>query len=347
MGYSEKQEIFGSVLMNEAVKTVIIDSLQIGFLSGSRKNILLPPLSASAEKGELVSVIGRNGIGKSTLLRSLAGIQDVFGGKIFYEGREIDNYDRPGLARTTGFISTEQVKVSNMTVFDLVAIGRFPYTNWLGKLDSEDLRSVHEAMEKSSVLKYSGKYVAELSDGERQRVMIARLLAQDAGIMLMDEPTAFLDIRSKFEIVHLLHQLSHSHGKTIIITTHDLDLAIRHSDRIWLILDDGIKEGSPEDLMLGGMFGHLFDSSIVKFNSLDGTYSFNETPKGIIYVEGDAFTKHWTERAITRAGFAVSKVKTPDSISITPDHRWILTYSGQTQEFKSIYDLMREMNPAI
>jgi iron complex transport system ATP-binding protein len=333
--------------MTEAVKTVKIDSLLIGFISGSRKNALLPPLSAEAEKGELVSVIGRNGIGKSTLLRSLAGIQDVLAGKIYHSGREINSYDRSGLARTIGFISTEQVKVSNMTVFDLVSLGRFPYTNWLGKLESTDLNSVHEAMEKTTVLRYSGKYVAELSDGERQRVMIARLLAQDASIMLMDEPTAFLDIRSKFEIVHLLHQLSHSFGKTIIITTHDLDLALRHSDRIWLILDDGIKEGSPEDLMLGGMFSHLFDSSVVQFNSLDGTYSFNEKSKGIIYVEGDNFTKHWTEKAIARAGYSVSAVNTPDKIVITPDQRWILTLNGETSEHSSIYALMRRMNSAI
>lgn len=333
--------------MNEAAKQVVIDSLLIGFISGKKKNILLPPLSASAEKGELVSVIGRNGIGKSTLLRSLAGIQDVFGGKIFYKGREISSYDRSELARTTGFISTEQVKVSNMTVMDLVSLGRFPYTNWLGKLNADDLQSVHEAMEKCSVLRYSGKYVSELSDGERQRVMIARLLAQDASIMLMDEPTAFLDIRSKFEIVHLLHQLSHSHGKTIIITTHDLDLALRHSDRIWLIPDDGIREGSPEDLMIEGMFGHLFDSEIVKFNSLDGTYSFNEIPKGSLYVEGDEFIKQWTERAIKRAGFEVSAVRIQDRVSISGDRRWILTLNGKTQEFSSIYDLMREMNPSI
>ncbi len=322
----------------------MIDSVLIGFGSGKRKNVLLPPLSASASPGELISIIGRNGIGKSTLLRSLTGIQDIHGGKVFFNDREISNYTGNELAHTTGFISTEQVRISNMTVFDLVSLGRYPHTNWLGTLDGDDLQIISDAMEKTSVIRFSDKYVAGLSDGERQRSMIARLLAQDTPIMLMDEPTAFLDIRSKFEIMHLLHELSHLHGKTIIITTHDLDLALRYSDKIWLILDDGIREGAPEDLLADRLFERLFDSDIIKFNSGEGTYIFKAVPKGSIHVEGDMFLRQCTEKAVIRAGFSVTDVRAGDYIQITGNRKWILNLKGNRKEYSSIYDLMRDLN---
>ena len=140
--------------------------------------------------------------------------------------------------------------------------------------------------------------------------MIARILAQDTGIMVMDEPTAFLDIGSKYEILHLLHVLSRESEKTIIFSTHDLHMAISQSDKIWLILDDRLIEGSPEDLMIEGAFDHLFDLSPVHFNSEQGTFSFRSENKGSIYLKGDGNRRHWTEKAIIRAGFSVSDVKT-------------------------------------
>jgi iron complex transport system ATP-binding protein len=329
--------------MTERKVTVRIETLKIGFHVGRETKALLPPLSASGEKGELIAVIGRNGIGKSTLLRSMAGIQEILDGKISYNDTSINFFGRNELAHMIGYISTEPVRVSNMTVFDLVALGRFPYTNWFGTLEKSDVETVTDALDKTNIRAFSEKYIAELSDGERQRAMIARLVAQDANVMLMDEPTAFLDIRSKYEIIHLLHELSHHHDKTIIFTTHDLDLAVRHSDRIWLLLDDGIKEGAPEDLMISGMFEHLFDSEILKFNSADGIYSFNTVPADSIFIEGEEMILRWTERAVTRAGFSVSKVKNSSFIEITPEKRWILNYRGIKKEYSSIYELTRDM----
>lgn len=324
-----------------------IESLLIGFGSGNRIKPLLPPLSATGGKGELISVIGRNGIGKSTLLRSLAGIRNILGGQVYYNELEIGSYNGSELARIIGFISTEQVRVSNMTVYDLVSLGRYPYTNWLGTLTSDDTRCITEAMEQTSVLQFSGRYVAELSDGERQRSMIARLIAQDSEILLMDEPTAFLDIRSKFEIVHLLHHLAHSKGKTIIFTTHDFDLAIRHSDKIWLVLDDGIRQGAPEDLMLARMFEHLFDSEIVRFNSGEGSYSFTDISRGNVHVEGTGPVRYWTEKAVTRAGFSVIEQENADYKILIADQKWTLCFGRQKTEYTSIYDLTREMSGLI
>ncbi|HEX2970595.1 MAG TPA: ABC transporter ATP-binding protein [Bacteroidales bacterium] len=333
--------------MSDINETIRLESLQIGYYSGIKKNVLLAPLYATGCKKELISVVGRNGIGKSTLLRTAAGIQKAISGNVLLNSKEIGKFSRNELARLAGFISTEQVKVSNMTVFDLVALGRFPFTNWIGSLHPDDEEAIHSAMEKTSVLQFSGKYISELSDGERQRAMIARLLAQDTDIMFLDEPTAFLDIRSKFEVIHILHELAHSCCKTIILSTHDLDLALRHSDKIWLLLDDGIREGSPEDLVIGHEFEKLFDSEIIKFDSINGIFSFSDVPKASIHIKGDFVLRKWTERALMRAGFSVSETELSDYIEITGSKSWILFYKGNKRIYGSIYQLLQGISGLI
>jgi iron complex transport system ATP-binding protein len=319
-----------------------LNSLKIGYVSGKKENILLPPLSASAIRGELIAVIGRNGIGKSTLLRTLAGLQKPLGGEIFYGKKNIRDYSRMELAQEVGYISTEIVKVSNMRVYDLVALGRFPHTNWIGKIEAKDHMAIMDALKKTSMESFREKFVSELSDGERQKTMIARILAQDTGIMIMDEPTAFLDVAGKYEILHLMHLLSNKNKKTIIFSTHDLQMAISQSDKIWLILDNKLFEGAPEDLMIAGAFDHLFDSSTVVFNSEDGTFSFRSDTKGNIYVEGDGNKKHWTMMAINRAGFNVSKEKTFPYVIIPSENNKFWQLSNQTGilEFSTIYELI-------
>jgi iron complex transport system ATP-binding protein len=323
-----------------------LDSLKIGYRSGINENILLPPLTASANKGELIAVIGRNGIGKSTLLRTMSGLQQALGGEILYGNKNIRDYSRMDLAKQVGYISTEIVKVSNMSVYDLVALGRFPHTNWIGKIDSKNHEIIMDSIEKTGMLTLYKRFVSELSDGERQKSMIARVLAQDTGVMIMDEPTAFLDIGSKYEVLHLLHSLSQKNKKTIIFSTHDLYMAISQSDKIWLILDNKIIEGAPEDLMLEGAFDHLFDSSHVQFNSENGTFSFRREDRGKIFIEGDGITRHWTEKAINRAGFSLSSVKETQFVTIPSGNnsKWQLSSYNTRYEFRSIYDLVNWLN---
>jgi iron complex transport system ATP-binding protein len=319
-----------------------LDALKIGYVSGKKENILLPPLYARAGRGELIAVIGRNGIGKSTLLRTLIGLQQPLGGEIYYNGKNIKDYSRIDLAQKVGYISTEIIRVSNMSVYDLVALGRFPHTNWIGKIEMKDHEVILDAIEKTSMGPFCRKYISELSDGERQKAMIARILAQDTGIMIMDEPTAFLDIAGKYEILHLMHMLSSKNGKTIIFSTHDLQMAINQSDKIWLILDKELVEGAPEDLIIAGAFDHLFDTSSVRFDSEEGTFSFPTEKKGIMYVEGEGYKKHWTEKAINRAGFTISKEKTIPFV-ITPSETknyWQLTTALNVFEFGSVYELI-------
>ncbi len=322
-----------------------VESLKIGYVSGRKAHVLLPPINASAEKGELIALIGRNGIGKSTLLRTLTGLQKPLGGEILYSGKNIAEYSLMELARKVGYISTEIVKVSNMRVYDLVALGRFPHTNWIGKIEAKDHEAIVDALNKTSMSSFRERFVAELSDGERQKAMIARILAQDAGIMVMDEPTAFLDVGSKYEIFHLMNMLSNENDKTIIFSTHDLQMAISQADKIWLILDDKLVTGAPEDLMMTGAFEHLFDPATVMFNSDEGTFSFRSEIKGNIYIEGGSDKRRWTEKALQRAGFIVSSqetspyIRTPDGDNLT----WRIVSKTGSEEFSSLYELITRL----
>ncbi len=327
-------------------KMVSVDTLDIGYKSGRNAKVILSGLAATALRGELIAVIGKNGSGKSTLLRTIIGIQPPLGGNVLHEGRNIFDFSRIELAKKVGYISTEHVRTTHMSVYDLVALGRFPYTNWTGRIDRINHRKIVDAIENARLESLSSRYVSELSDGERQRAMIARLLAQDTGLMVMDEPTAFLDIGSKFEILHLLHNLAKEGGKTIIFSTHDLQMAIGQADKVWLLTDKTLIEGAPEDLMIGGEFEHIFDSSTVRYNSDHGTFSFLSAEKGSIFIEGEGILRHWTGKAIDRIGYNVSGSMT-DPYLIIPSgncRNWRLVRRGITTEYSSVYELIGGIN---
>jgi len=329
-------------------KILSIDSVKIGYAYGKRQKILLPPLTASAFNGELIAVIGRNGIGKSTLLRTIIGLQPSYGGTIMIMGKKISEYSRLEMAQQIGYISTEVVKVSNMRVRDLVALGRFPHTNWTGKITGKDREVIAESINKAGMSGFENRYVSELSDGERQRAMIARVLAQDTEVMLMDEPAAFLDISSRFEVVNLMLELSKK-GKTIIFSTHDLNIAVDQADKIWLMSDNELTEGAPEDLVLNGAFDHLFDTSVVKFNYEDGSFSFPEENRSKIYIEGIGKIRFWTEKAVIRAGYSVSDARTPVFIQVPSGNnkQWVINYGNSTVLLNSLYDLVSRLEKGI
>lgn len=263
-------------------KTILsISSLKIGYHSGRHGSSILPELNAAVSAGELIAVIGRNGIGKSTLLRTLTGLQPVLGGNIHLSGKDISEYTRLELARKIGYISTEVIKVSNMSVYDLVALGRFPHTNWIGSIDDVGREAISLAIKGAGLEGFELRAVSELSDGERQRAMIARVLAQDAEIMIMDEPTAFLDIAGRYEIIKLVYDLTRK-GKTIIYSTHDLNPALATVDKIWLLLKEKLIDGTPEELIRNGSFEMLFDSSQLAFDPFSGKPLGKDPKKGYL-----------------------------------------------------------------
>jgi iron complex transport system ATP-binding protein len=321
-----------------------IDNLGIGYaLKKDQNNILFKDINLTANSGELIALIGKNGIGKSTLLRNIAGLQEPIHGNISFYNKLLKRYKRSEFARLVSFVSTEIVQVNNLKVFDLVALGRFPHTNWMGKLQTEDIVRSNDAITMVGMGTYLNKNVNEISDGERQRVMIARTLAQDTKIIVLDEPTAFLDLPNKFEIVHLLNKLSKEENKTIIFSTHDLNTAIHEADKIWLMLDDQIVEGAPEDLILNDQFNNLFKDSKLNFDKVKGDFRMKREQTRELGLTGTGIHYNWTKKALERLGFIVKKDSKEEfnvEIELGNDNcKWKLSVDKNRFEFNTIYDL--------
>ena len=233
--------------------TVRLENLSIGYKGKNDTKVVAEGICTGINGGELTCLLGANGVGKSTLLRTLSAFQPKLGGDIFIMDREIGTYSDKELSKTIGVVLTEKCDVRNMSARDLIGMGRSPYTGFWGTLDKEDSRIVEESIALVKIENLASRMVHTLSDGERQKVMIAKALAQQTPVIFLDEPTAFLDFPSKVEIMQLLHQLTRETGKTIFLSTHDLELALQIADKIWLMdKQHGITIGTPEDLALEG-----------------------------------------------------------------------------------------------
>jgi iron complex transport system ATP-binding protein len=217
---------------------------------------LIEGVSVALRPGELVCLLGPNGAGKSTLIRTLCGMQAPLAGRVLLGGEPLEKLSAREVARRMSLVLTERVAVGLMPVATLVALGRHPYTRWGGRLRPEDREAVWRAMADAGIEAMACRPVCELSDGERQKVMIARALAQEPQVMILDEATAFLDLPRRVELMHLLRRLTRSRRRAILLSTHDLELALRCADRLWLLpLGGPLQDGAPEDLVLSGAFG--------------------------------------------------------------------------------------------
>ena len=241
--------------------------------------LLYEGIDIAFRPGELTALVGRNGAGKSTLLRTLAGLLQPLRGEVSLGGRPLGEMSVREVAAQVSFVSTEEVRVGDLSVYDVVGLGRAPYTNWIGRLGAEDRRRVDEALELVGMSAFARKGIDSLSDGERQRVMIARSLAQDTPVILLDEPTAFLDLPNKYEIVLLLRRLAHDHGKTILASTHDLNIALEQCDRIVMIDGGRFIESRPADMIADGTIQRLFEGTILRYDSEKGRISIREEKK--------------------------------------------------------------------
>ncbi len=330
--------------MQDQKNILKIDNLKIGYPTKSNGlNILFDDINLHGNSGELIALVGKNGVGKSTLLRNITGLQKPIDGKIQFFGKQRDEYSRTDFARMVSFVSTEIVNITNLSVFDLVSLGRFPHTNWFGKLNSVDIMKSKRALEMVGMRGFERKNINEISDGERQRVMIARTLAQDTKVIVLDEPTAFLDLPNKYEIVHLLNQLSKKENKTIIFSTHDLNIAIQEADKIWLMLENEIAEGAPEDLILNDTFNQIFDQSKLSFDKVKGDFRMQRKHSESIGLIGEGTYYTWTKKALERLNFKVEKGnKAIQHIKIDfKDDQcvWKLNDENTKQEFNSLYEL--------
>jgi len=333
--------------MVEKDNILILDSLAIGYNPGDKnEKILIRGLKLSILKGEMVALVGANGIGKSTLLRTISGLQRAAMGEIILWGRKLEEYSRNELARKISFVFTGLSGVFNMSVFELVALGRFPHTNWLGRLTGHDREIIESSIDSVGLTGHTASNIGELSDGERQRAMIARALAQDTELILLDEPTAFLDLPNRYELVKLLRKLSVEKEKSVVFSTHDIDIAIREADKVWLAAMDTISEGSPEDMALTGRFDILFEGSDLLFVPDEGIFTYPVKTKMTIRLEGSDIFKYWTERALNRLGIRSRKGAVSPSITIVSDkgvNKWVYESSVAKKEFSDIYSLILYM----
>ena len=237
-------------------------SLSLGY--GSR--ILIDSLSATVKRGELTALVGRNGTGKSTLLRAITGLGERIGGDILLGDKSIDSLSTAELATMVAFVTTDKVRIANLRCRDVVALGRAPYTNWIGRMQEQDEEIVMRSMELVGMSDYANKTMDRMSDGECQRIMIARALAQQTPIILLDEPTAFLDMPNRYELCTLLQRLAHEEQKCILFSTHELDIALALCDSIALISPPQLYLLPTEEMVKSGYIEKLFTSGIVNFD---------------------------------------------------------------------------------
>ena len=317
--------------------------LFIGYSKKGKTNTVQSELNLELREGELVCLIGPNGSGKSTLLRTLAGLQKPLSGKTSIDDQNIAKISHQEKALMISFVLTDRVDIDNATVHNIVSYGRHPHSNWWGNISANDEALVREAIEMVHLEHKTDHLLNELSDGERQRVMIAKALAQDTPIIMLDEPTAHLDLPNRVEIMLLLHKLAHKTGKAILLSTHELDLALQAADRIWLMsVDKGIECGVPEDLVLNGSFNQTFQSKSYFFNAANGNFSMNYPMTKQVWVSGDKIRMYWTLRALARAGYMV--VQDADVKILVTEQGWKLNEKDISTVEELLYDLASQFN---
>ena len=243
--------------------------------TGYDHRVVTPDIYASLVPGELTSLLGPNGVGKSTLLRTLCTFLSPLKGDIILEGRTISTLSNAQLSKLIGVVLTERPDVQNMTVRDMVGMGRSPYTGFLGRLTAEDEQYVTEAIKLAGITALETRMFNTLSDGERQKVMIAKVLAQQTPIIILDEPTAFLDFPSKVEMMRLLRRLAHEMQKIIFLSTHDVEMALQLSDRLWIMYPGEVIIGKPAELSQSGELSRFIQSDGIRFDSVLMRYVFN------------------------------------------------------------------------
>ena len=281
-------------------------ALSIGYRCGRKEGwkTVHTRVNFVLHRGELTSLIGLNGAGKSTLLRTLCGFQPAVSGTVRVLGRELPEYSSHELALTVGVVLTERTNAGGLTVRELVALGRQPHTGFFGRLGERDREVVSEAMSAVGIAHKADSYVSELSDGERQRTMIAKALAQECPVIVLDEPTAFLDVASRIETMSLLHDTARRQGKAVLLSTHDIDNALIFSDRLLLLPsgDAPVVSGSPEDLVLDGSLKAFFGRRGMNFDVRSGQLSTGVSGPEV-GVDGDSLTARWMANALARNGF--------------------------------------------
>jgi iron complex transport system ATP-binding protein len=300
--------------------------LAVGYEKDKKDHTLFDNLNLTLSSGELVCFMGSNGIGKSTLIRTLARLQKPLAGTI-----EIVNN------QSVAVVLTDRISSALMTVHDLITYGRYPYLNWNVSLSKHDHKLIDNAIQQVHLEAIVDKKLFELSDGQLQMVMIAKALAQDTPILFLDEPTAHLDLNNRVEIMNILRSLCRNSGKSILIATHELDLALQTADRIWLATQDKkIIDGIPEDLVLNGTFDQVFQFK--GFDLKTGKMTHEVYRETSIQLEGEGHTYLWTKNALERNGYSI--LEAAERIVSFKDENGKSIWFSENSRFETIKELL-------
>lgn len=317
--------------------------LTVGYRKGNSTSPVISGLNLSLSRGKLVALIGANGIGKSTLLRTLVGNQPPLEGEVSISGIRIGEISRKNLSLLLGIVNTERTQAGALTVREVVSLGRQPYTGFLGILSKNDKSIVEKAMQDAGILHKASSFLAELSDGERQKVMIAKALAQCTPIIILDEPTAFLDVASRMETMLLLHNLAHKQNKAVLLSSHDLSQSMMLADELWVVTNDQkIISGNTEDVVLSGAMDSIFASSIISFDLLQGDFCINLDSQYDIKLNcNDKILKKWIGNALKRNGYGISNDEAckNEITAISPNEITVSTAQGSIKA-NSISDMI-------
>ena len=263
--------------MKEATTyTLRTRNLSVGYTSKGKELPIVSEISMALQPGELIGLVGINGSGKSTLLRTLAGLQDSLDGAIELLGQAIHTIPTQELAQQLSVVLTNQSLSKNLTVLELVSLGRQPYANWLGSITQEDSKHIQQALQATDCDGFQDKKCYALSDGQLQRVLIARALAQDPAIMILDEPLSHLDLHHKAALLKLIKHIAHTQDKTILFSTHDIEHSLALCDRMLVLQDGKASIGTPQELMDIGVFNTLFPSQHISFDTTSGRFSIDK-----------------------------------------------------------------------
>lgn len=255
---------------------ITLQHLTTGYRLRHRSIAVSQDLCARLPEGKLTCLIGTNGAGKSTLLRTLAGFQSPLDGSVEIDGTPLHELSSQELARTIGIVLTERTAEDGLTVEELVEAGRYPYTGFSGRMSASDRQIVDESLQRTGLTDFRRRPLNTLSDGERQKAMVAKVLAQQTPIILLDEPTAFLDFKAKPALLHLLATLAHEEGKTVLLTTHDLEIALQIADFLWLLTAQGLLADTPRNLSESGDLERCFTSEFASFDRSDMRFKIRD-----------------------------------------------------------------------
>lgn len=324
--------------------TIQLQDLTIGYRSKKQNKVVASCITADLFCGELTCLLGANGIGKSTLLRTLSAFLPKIDGDIFIQKREITSYTERELSALISVVLTDKCDIKNMSVRELISLGRSPYTGFWGKLSKQDKEIVDKSICMVKIETLADRMIDTLSDGERQKVMIAKALAQDTPIIFLDEPTAFLDFPSKVEIMQLLHKLSRDTDKTIFLSTHDLELALQIADKVWLIdKTSEISIGTPEDLCLNGKMSSFFARKGIIFDQESGLFRIENDHNRSIRLNGHGQLYSMIRKALIRNGILANRdVESDEYININNKEKSISVFRQEVLigETKSIEQLI-------